>query len=391
MEPILLDAKDREMFDPFNSSMSPLQSLIHSEIHERKLMSFARFMELALYHPEWGYYAKKDAIQNIGRGGDFFTSAAVGPLFGRLLARQFADWWNEMERPNPFHIIECGGLDGRLAADVLAFLQQDSPSCHEAVRYVLAEPLPRLARSQKETLSHCSRVEWTPSVANVQMDAGVIFGNELLDAFPVHSLEWRQAMWRERCVTFSGENLTWTLQDCPGPLRAGLPEDYMGRVEVSPSVARWLETAVHALHRGRILLLDYGWTDEEYFQATRPEGTIRAYHRHQRMDDVLANPGEQDLTAHVRWTPLIRAAKHLGLCVTEFIQQGRWLTRILARQPWPLAPAEVRQFHTLTHPEMMGTPFRALVLSKEISRKIQQAGVLPGAQPMGRIHRNEGL
>jgi len=118
------------------------------------------------------------------------------------------------------------------------------------------------------------------------------------------------------------------------------------------------------LQQGWILLLDYGWTDEEYFQVERPHGTLRGYRAHRAVEDVLAEPGEQDITAHVRWTPFMEEAAAAGLRTEEFIQQGRWLGRILVEAKLKLDPFGMRQFNTLTHPDMMGAPFRVLVLGK---------------------------
>jgi SAM-dependent MidA family methyltransferase len=335
-------------------------------------MPFARFMELALYHPEWGYYSRVDAPERVGKAGDFFTSVSVGPLFGRLLAIQFTRWWNRAKRPAFFHLVECGGLDGQLARDILSTLRTISPDCFEASRYYLVEPLPRLAERQRKTLLTFPSVKWMTSLDAQSDEAplrngieGVIFGNELLDAFPVHRLEKVGDRWMECCVALEGDALTCTHQPAPASWTETLPPKANGQAEYSPRAIAWLRDAASILHRGRILLLDYGWTDEEYFQVERPRGTVRAFRRHRTAEDELAQPGEQDLTSHVRWTPLIEEAGRLGLGVEEFIQQGRWLTRILAEEPFDMTPAEIHQFQTLTHPEMMGAPFRALVLKKE--------------------------
>ncbi len=377
--------------------MRPLESLIHAEIRERGPMTFARFMELALYHPEWGYYCKEQAASNIGRTGDFFTSVSVGPLFGRLLAHQFAEWWKSMGRPDPFHIMECGGLDGQLAHDILTALQQNLPACWDATHYFLVEPLPRLEQVQRKSPASQHGINRVDSMSELRGINGVIFGNELLDAFPVHLLKnaappsksqcknsaWntplltkeglgevggrKEGSWMECCVDVEKEALIWAQRSCPVRLTDSLPKNVQGQVEWNPQALKWLGNASHTLHHGYILLLDYGWTDEEYFQAPRPQGTVRGYREHRLVENILADPGEQDLTAHVRWTPLMEEAKRLGLEVNEFIQQNRWLTRIMTEHRMELTPQEIRQFNTLTHPEMMGIPFRVLVLKKGVS------------------------
>lgn len=346
--------------------MSPLERQIHEEIGSHGPMAFARFMELALYHPEWGYYAREGAEARVGRGGDFFTSVAVGGLFGRLLARQFADWWREMGQPEPFQIVEAGGLDGRLARDVLDSLKRDAPECFRATRYTLVEPLARSAEAQRRTLGNAAaETAWISTLAELKEIEGVIFGNELLDAVPFHRLvRGADGLWLERRIVIAKGRLVWREGGCAPDLSDGLPDTARGGAEASPRSLDWISLAARSLPRGRMLFLDYGLTDAELFEVERPEGTARAYRNHTRGEDLLADPGLQDLTAHVRWTPLLRRAREEGLREEEFIEQGRWLTRIVARHAMELTPKEVRQFQTLTHPEMLGAPFRVLVLQR---------------------------
>lgn len=272
-----------------------------------------------------------------------------------------------MGEPASFHLVECGGGDGQLARDILSALEKDSPPCARVARYTLIEPLPHLARQQKKMLANFSTVNWVGATDSLTSLEGVIFGNELLDSFPVHRLvfcKMEGEKWAECCVTLEKDRLTWTQRSCPASASFSLPDHARGITEHSPGTVQWLKEAARVLKHGRILLLDYGWTDEEYFQVERPEGTLRAFRNHDVTADLLAVPGEQDLTAHVRWTPLLEQANLLRLRVEEFIQQGRWLTRIVAENQIVLDAREIRQFHTLTHPEIMGASFRALALNK---------------------------
>jgi SAM-dependent MidA family methyltransferase len=345
--------------------MNPLEAIIHDEIRNQEQISVARFMHLALYHPNWGYYAREEAVQNVGKKGDFITSVSTGPLFGKLLAQQFANWWTELGEPTSFDLVECGGLNGQLAFDILSALRSISPDCFSSTRYILIEPLERLIEHQRTKLKDFAQVSWIPSLEKLNHFQGILFGNELLDAFPVHLLERTKDEWKECFLRSENEILCWTHQSCPSSWTREFPKEAKGKIEVSPEISLWIQTATQALRKGYLLFLDYGWTDEEYFEVERPNGTLRAYRRHQLAEDILANAGEQDLTAHVRWTPILKKAKQLGLKMEEFIQQGRWLTRIVANHQLTLTPTEIRQFNMLTHPEFMGAPFRVLALKKD--------------------------
>ncbi len=344
--------------------MNSLQTLIHTEIRDHGPMNMAHFMTLALYHPEWGYYSSQNTIQHIGKKGDFFTNVSVGPLFGKLLAAKFAKLWRELGSPTPFNLIECGGLDGQLAKDILSSLSQDATACYHATHYVFVEPLTRLQAFQKKILERFPQIGWIHSFHELKCEKGVIFGNELLDAFPVHQIEFISNQWFECHVDIHQDSLILIHQPCSSFLSRGLPERPVGRIEVCPQATEWLQNASTVLTEGYILLIDYGWTDEEYFQKLHPQGALRSYKDHRLVENILADPGEQDITSHVRWTPFLEKSKQLGLATQELIHQGRWLTQIFVENPQKLSAQEIRQFHTLTHPEIMGTPFRVLTLKK---------------------------
>src|SRR2546422_2468376 len=170
--------------------MNALEEFIHQKIATAGPVSFARFMELALYHPLYGYYERR--AQPVGRQGDFFTSVTVGSLFGELLGFQFVAWLKAVG-PGPSQIVEAGAHDGRLAADILNFLKTHQPGLLERVDYWLIEPSAHRQRWQQQTLDQfAAKVRWFDSLAALPASGvrGVIFSNELLDAMPVHRLGW---------------------------------------------------------------------------------------------------------------------------------------------------------------------------------------------------------
>ena len=359
--------------------------VIREEILKCGVISFARFMELALYCPETGYYETNE--DNVGRRGDFVTSVSTGSLFGELLAFQFAEWLRKFQISNvKCQIIEAGAHDGKLAADILGWLKTHCPELFSEIEYVILEPSLRRQGWQQETLRNFgSRVRWISQFSNpaIQQSHGIIFSNELLDAFPVHRYGWdaKNKTWFEWGVTLDGEKLVWkriphpasriplppSIRQLPAPLLAVLPDHYT--VEHSPAAGQWWREAAGILARGRLVTIDYGYTATEQISPARTRGTLRAYHRHRVSDDLLAQPGEQDLTAHVNFSALQNAGEASGLATETFCSQPQFLTRILQQGAtdnsfagWDASRR--RQFQTLTHPEHLGRAFRVLVQTR---------------------------
>jgi SAM-dependent MidA family methyltransferase len=367
---------------------------IREEILKSGVISFARFMELALYCPETGYYETKNDI--VGQRGDFITSVSTGSLFGELLAFQFGEWLEKLRnKSSRLAIVEAGAHDGTLAADILRWLRTHRPELFSEMEYVILEPSLRRQEWQQETLKKFSNVRWAAGletfshVTHHASRIGIFFSNELLDAFPVHRYGWDadEKSWFEWGVALNGEKFSWmrsvdslvrenawedsrtklsALRDLPRELLEVLPDGYT--VEVSPAAETWWREAAEILAHGKLLTIDYGFTADEMFSPGRMRGTLRAYHRHRVTDDLLANPGEQDLTAHVNFSALQKAGEAAGLTTEDFCTQPQFLTRILQKAVTEksfvnLNAKQVRQFQTLTHPEHLGRAFRVLVQS----------------------------
>ena len=162
-----------------------LIEIIRAEIGANGPIPFARFMELALYHPQHGYYASGRA--HIGRRGDFFTNVSVGPLFGKLLAAQFAEIWEKLRRPRDLKIVEQGAHDGIFAADALSTLRQSASDCFAATSYCIVEPFPIWRERQQENLREfAEKTSWVASIDDMEPFVGIHFSNELFDSIPVH-------------------------------------------------------------------------------------------------------------------------------------------------------------------------------------------------------------
>jgi len=355
--------------------------VIREEILQSGAISFARFMELALYCPETGYYETLKG--NVGRAGDFITSVSTGSLFGELLAFQFAEWGGALRLADgPLQLVETGAHDAKLARDILTWLQRHRPKLFSETEYILVEPSLRRQSWQQETLKLFSNVRWISRFNEPIRErfCGIMFSNELLDAFPVHRLGWNagERKWFEWGVALAGGDFRWTriqrrdvpaaLASLPAALLSILPDNYT--IEISPAAENWWQAAAGVLTQGKLLAIDYGFTAAEQFSPARLKGTLRAYHRHHVSDDLLAYPGEQDLTAHVNFSAIQTAGEEVGLKTEDYCTQPQFLTRILQKAMTDKSFAtwdakQTRQFQTLTHPEHLGRAFRVLVQSRE--------------------------
>lgn len=370
-------------------------------------------MECALYCPVYGYYEKEE--DTVGRRGDYYTSLSVGPLFGELLALQFADWLGQLHptpADSPVHIVEAGAHQGHLARDVLMWLRAQRPELCQAIQYCIIEPSSRRQEWQQRTLAKSfPQVRWVNSLAeladsldpsggrNSRPVRGILFSNELLDALPVHRFGWDAArsVWFQWGVTFANGRFAWTrlteqqsepLQpqltpqmtlnspEAPSALVPAWPVDFLKALpdgftlELCPAASQWWAQAAEVIDCGKLLTIDYGLETDELFSPGRAGGTLRAYRHHRLTPDVLQNPGEQDITAHVNFSAIREIGESAGLKTDAFLSQEQFLTRIAApvlsgQTPFGEWTRErTRQFQTLTHPNQLGRAFRVLVQSR---------------------------
>lgn len=344
-----------------------LTALLCAEISAQGPMPFRRFMELALYHPQHGYYASGRA--RVGRGGDFMTNVSVGPLYGRLLARQFAEMWSRLGEPGDFAVVEQGAHGGELAGDVLAGLRELAPACFAAATYRIVEPSAALAAQQQRRLAGWgSKAQWSDSLPSF---VGVHFSNELPDAFPVHRVRWTGSAWCELAVIWESGRFLFTeapmhsaeLIAACAQIPQPLPPGYT--TEVNLAARAWIAEVAARLVRGYVLCVDYGYEREDFYALERAAGTLSAYAQHRREPDPLARPGEVDLTAHVEWTSLIEAAQGAGLTLAGFTDQHHCMVGLGAEHFAEGANLhETRAFQTLMHPQFMGAAFKVLALAK---------------------------
>lgn len=300
-----------------------------------RLITFAEFMELALYHPQYGYYTTKAV--DIGAQGDFFTSPHLGKDFGELLAVQFAQMWEIIGQPVPFTLVEMGAGQGILAVDILKYLYQHYREFFNSLQYIIVEVSPLLKQQQQQFLQGVAdKVKWC-SLEEIPANSiiGCVFSNELIDAMPVNLFSLQDRQLGEIYVTASENNNF--IEVCSAPSTPKIAEyfDLVGvnlaqlasnyRSEINLAALYWLSKVAQKLQQGYLLTIDYGYTAARYYNPMRSQGTLQCYYRHQYHNNPYINIGQQDITAHVDFTALERWGKQCGLQNVGFTQQGLFL------------------------------------------------------------------
>lgn len=356
-----------------------MQEIIRSIIRRDGPLTLAAFMDLALYHPGQGYYAR--SAQRSGRAGDFYTSVDVGPLFGELLAVQFAEMHALLDRVTPgapFDLVEAGAGDGRLSRDVLDAAARHHPRLHDALRVTLVERSAAARESQRETLGpHVHKPAASAGTLPPAVN-GVIFANELLDAMPAHAVVMRRGALREiyiddrdgRLVEVEGALSTPALNEHFEGVGARLDEG--ARAEVSLAALDWVRSAAAALSSGFLLVIDYGHPAGELYSAMHAGGTLMAYHRHTAgAADWLAQAGEVDLTTHVDLTAVRLTAESAGLLTLGMVDQTYFLTALglaerLETGHDRAAVARRLAARTLVMPGGLGSTMKAAVFARGV-------------------------
>jgi SAM-dependent MidA family methyltransferase len=358
-------------------------------IRERGPLTVAAFMDLALYHPAFGYYARE--ARRSGRAGDFFTSVDVGALFGELLEVQLAEMAELVDiarRKDPgeessIDVVEAGAGNGRLAADILLAARRRHPSFYNRLRLHLVEASPAARAAQRATLGDAADRICTSSGALPSSFEGVLIANELLDALPVHQVVMREDGLREVYVESKRAEVE-TRRESPKCLlvtREGPPStprvaEYLGRlnvslepgwrVEINLRAIDWIQDAARRLTRGFIVLIDYGHDARDLYSVSHSSGTLTSMAGHMMegaestASDVhwLRHPGEQDLTAHVDFTSVRAAAEQEGLVTLGFLDQTYFLMGILN----PENPENLKNLENPENPENLENLKRALAL-----------------------------
>ncbi|WP_338769699.1 SAM-dependent methyltransferase [Massilia sp. METH4] len=360
--------------DALAASQSLQQQIAADVARHGGALSFATFMETALYAPRLGYYTGGAA--KLGKDGDFTTAPEMSPLFGAAVARVAADIIAQ-SAPN---ILEFGAGTGKLARDVLTELAAMGVAVE---RYAIVELSGELRARQQEALRDFPQVLWLDGFP--ETFDGVVLGNEVLDAMPVHLVTKTAAGWREQCVTVTEGRFDYVAADLSPGLQAQiarqipdqdtLPEGYV--TELHGTACGFMGTlgALLARGRGAAILLDYGFPAPEFYHPDRSAGTLMCHYRHHAHPDPFYLPGLQDITAHVDFTAMALAAQDAGAEVLAYMNQASFLLAagigdLLLRTD----PADTKAYlpqsnavHKLLSPAEMGELFKVLVVGKNVA------------------------
>jgi SAM-dependent MidA family methyltransferase len=365
-----------------------LRELIADRIRTSGPISFAEFMEISLYHPELGYYAR--AAQKTGRAGDFFTSVDVGSIFGELLAKQFAEMWRLLRenssgslfRNSPskkasgavFDLVEAGAGSGRLARDILESARTNDPEFYSAIRLSLVEQSPAARSAQVETLgSHAALLAHSTSTLPEHVD-GVIYANELLDAMPTHAVVMTDTGLREVFIDFEDGRFVERVEELSAPriaeylARAGAELRVGWRAEVNLAAENWTKNAAESLRRGFIVLIDYGHDERELYSASHSAGTLTSYKQHSQLADFLQEPGDTDITAHVDISSVTRAAERAGLDVLARLDQTYFMLGLGITDLEGLTLQKRLAMKTLLLPGGLGSTHKVLIFGRGVGR-----------------------
>jgi len=319
---------------PLHTENEALRDIIAERCVREEGISFRDFMELALYHPQHGYYCSPGP--KMGKAGDYLTSPEVSPIFAAMVGRQLRQMWEAMGRPKRFEVVEAGAGSGALARDLLAWAGRNATNFRSALVYRIVERSEELVTQQRRALSgenFSEKVSWQVDLPRAGIN-GCILSNELLDSLPVHRVFLKEGALLEVFVAWDGSSFREELRalssvDCKEYFeRLGQLPGEGCYAEVNLEAPRWFGQAAAALEKGFLLTFDYGYEANDLFASWRKEGTLLCFYRHTTNSDPFARLGFQDMTSHVDFSTLARSALGAGLDALGLASQADFLSNL---------------------------------------------------------------
>jgi len=353
-----------------------LSEIIKQRIDREGPISFHDFMEMALYYPGVGYY--DNTGEKIGKGGDFYTSSNLTPVFGAMIGKQLDEMWH-LTGEDDFTIVEYGAGTGMLCHDILEYLH-DNSGLYNKVHYAIIEKSGAM-REKEKTLLH-EKVSWHKSINELKGFTGCILSNELIDNFPVHQVVMQDELME---VFVDDENgfaellrpAGDALKDYLAELHVTLPEGY--RAEINLEAVRWIADVAKALKKGYVMTIDYGYLSDGLYKPHRSRGTLLCYHKHQINDEPYINIGKQDITAHVNFSALCHWGEKSGLACCGLTSQADFLLALGFKDHLRKTAAAAGGIAQLAVQEVMLTRTLLVEMGSKFKVLIQQKG-MPGCE-----------
>ena len=368
------------------TSSDPALSLtdyLINRIRREGPITFHDWMQEALFNKSAGYYMRADA-RIWGRRGDYRTSPETSELFSATFARYVAGLFEELGKPASFHFVECGAGDGSFAEGMLTALRDCFPSVYEAMTYYIDEiNVDRRRILTERLLQFNTKLEFGSLSSLPRLNNGIIFSNELLDTFPVHRITKQNGQLLEFYVGINDyHEFEWTAGLLSSErlreiyIENGIEIDNDQIIELCPQIDDWLTVVAEKLLHGYIVTVDYGFEAVDLYDTTRrPTGTLRAYARH-NFAEVLEQPGEHDVTAHVNWTRIRTVGLRLGLETVAFKRQDQFLldagilSEFVRKTGSGVSEADAARLSVgareMFFPDGMGSTFQVLVQKKTL-------------------------
>lgn len=367
-----------------SSGHPELIAKIADEIHATGPLTFARFMEMALYDPWFGYYMRREqGDAQIGWNGDYYTSSDLHPTFGRALATQLRQIDDLLGHPDPFSVVEMGPGKGLLARDILEACADQGDSFAKRLSYVMVERSPAMKALQRRALAPWlpSRhaISWAEGIHTLGTGSveGVLLSNELVDALPVHRVRVENGELREVYVDMHEGRFCEQLKPLSTPALA----QYLDKVgvalsegqtaEINLEAVAWIREVARVLRKGLVITIDYGHTAQDLYSWDRRRGTLLCYYRHNASEDPYSRVGLQDMTSHVDFTTVALTGEEAGLHVTGFTNHLSFLTGLGIEETLQQLDPESAAFRSivdLLDPRGMGQTFKILIQHKCMAR-----------------------
>jgi len=367
--------------------MDQLIEIIKHLINKNGPITFAKFLELALYHKDYGYY--RAGRTRIGKEGDYYTSPCVHPAFGEIIGRFIYKVYKSLDIQE-LTIVEMGAGKGYLALDILDSIKRNQPQFYSNLNYLIVEISPTLIAKEKNILKdHLHKIRFHSSISEIENEKviGVFISNELLDSFPFHRIKYIKNKFQEIYLDLLHDEFTEILDN----LSTGELKNYIDRydlefvegqeLEINLDAKQWLLDVSRIISKGFVVTIDYGFHASELFSPIRTKGTFMCFYKHVANENPYNKIGEQDITAHVDFSNLIRVGESVSLNTLKYTTQGQFLIdwgilNIIESYSKKSKTNEISYqkdilaIKNLFLPELMGDKFKVLIQSKNLKNEI---------------------